>query len=432
MKNLNTFQVVIMVIFGVFAIIGVWVFASKRAGNSDVAQVRVWGTEDRAVMSRIIGDIVVEGSLDAQIKYEQKNPDSFNSELVEAIAEGVGPDVIILAHEDILRHKEKILMFPFQSLSERVFSDAFIDGAGIFRTPDGYIGLPFSIDPIVMYWNKSLFINEGIIRPPSYWDEFSGLAGKLTKKDSLQNVLQSFVSFGEYRNVNNAKSLISLLMLQAGTPIVRWNYDGTVGNYIEVRGENRLYPAEVALRFYTEFADPTKPTYSWNRSLPMSQKAFISGDLALYFGFASEVATIQNLNPNLNFDVAVVPQIRDSVEKATYGRFKAVSVLRSSRNPNTAYNVAGALSSATAMASMLETTTLPPVGRQFLGEKPLDPYKVVFYDSALIAKSWLEPDSQRISELFSDMIENITSGRMRVSESISHASGILDSLLKSI
>ena len=428
MKNNSLFQIAVLALFGFFAVVAVFFFSLQKNSSEVTAQIQVWGTEDQAFMNSLLGEFA-ENQI-AKITYVQKPASSFNQELVEAIAEGRGPDVIILDHRDILRHKAKISLFPFDSLSERDFRDAFLDGADVFWTPEGYIGLPFSIDPLVMYWNKSLFLNEGVIRPPSYWDEFATLAIKITKKDQSFTIEDSFVALGEYSNIENAKGIISILILQAGSPIISYDENGVLRNYLNLQNREGLRPADVAFRFYTEFADPSKSTYSWNRSLPSSQRMFTAGDLALYFGFASEVEAIRNANPNLNFDVAIVPQIRNTVEKMTYGNFKAVAVLKSSQNISAAYGVARLFASSNAMEFLALNSALPPVGKKVIENKPLDPYKVVFYDSALIARAWLDPDKSLTDTLFSDTVGDITSGRLRLNESVNRASDRLESLLR--
>ncbi len=60
--------------------------------------------------------------------------------------------------------------------------------------------------------------------------------------------------------------------------------------------------------FYTRFARPDNTLYSWNRSFSSDRDRFVSGDLALYFGYGSEGKELERLNPNLNFDIAEVPQ----------------------------------------------------------------------------------------------------------------------------
>jgi len=419
-----------MIIFAVFAMVGVGFFAMQRSDTtSAVGNVSIWGTIDDRVMNELIAN-VLDADTANTVSYKYFTKDNFDAELVEAIAEGRGPDIILLPHENILRHRAKIVTIPFETMPERSFIDSFADGSSIFRMNDGYIGFPFYVDPIVMYWNKSIFINEGILKPPTYWDEFNSLATKLTKKDQSSNIEKSFVSFGEFANVDHAKDILSMLIIQAGSPIVVLNNEGKPLNYLRYQDKNNLIPADTALRFYTEFADSSKSIYSWNRSLPSSLKSFIAGDLALYFGYASEVGAIRASNPNLNFDVAVVPQIRDSIEKGTYAKFISLSLLNSSQNKNGAYSVMSGLVSTNAMQFLSERMNVPPIGKALLAEIPLDPYKSVFYNSAIISKTWLDPDQKQTDSLFSTMVLDVTSGRLRVAESINKAYGILDSILE--
>jgi len=65
-----------------------------------------------------------------------------------------------------------------------------------------------------------------------------------------------------------------------------------------------------------------------------------------------------------------------------------------------------------------------------LSAKPKDVYKSVFYDSALLADSWLDPSASETDRIFQSMIEDVTSGRLRISSSVSRASNSIDTLLK--
>ena len=55
------------------------------------------------------------------------------------------------------------------------------------------------------------------------------------------------------------------------------------------------------LKFYTDFADPLKDVYSWNKSFSNSRDAFSAENLVFYLGYASELQSLINKNPNQNF-----------------------------------------------------------------------------------------------------------------------------------
>ena len=255
------------------------------------------------------------------------------------------------------------------------------------------------------------------------------MALKLTKKDGSLNIRQAAAALGEFSNITNAKEIISALIMQAGSPITRRK-----GDSIEVVLQDKfgkpIIPAESAINFYTEFANPLKAFYSWNRSLPKSKEYFISGDLAVYFGFASELFDIQAKNPNLNFDVAYFPQAKESRKLLTYGKMLAFAIPKNSINKSAALQVAVTLSRKSAIQSLGEATGLPPVRRDLLAEKPENAYKTIFYDSALRAASWLQPEGKETTRIFQDMIESITAGRRATSEAVQKANEELRLLIK--
>ena len=111
-------------------------------------------------------------------------------------------------------------------MSQAQFTDSFIDEGQIFLTPNGALALPFSIDPLVMYWNQDIFASAGLAKPPQYWNDFLNIAPKITSLDAGQSVAKSAVALGEWSNVTNAKAILSSLFMQAGDPIVARNAAG--------------------------------------------------------------------------------------------------------------------------------------------------------------------------------------------------------------
>lgn len=45
-------------------------------------------------------------------------------------------------------------------------------------TKDSIIAFPLTIDPLVMYWNRDILSNAGIVKPPAYWDEIYSIVKK--------------------------------------------------------------------------------------------------------------------------------------------------------------------------------------------------------------------------------------------------------------
>jgi ABC-type glycerol-3-phosphate transport system substrate-binding protein len=219
--------------------------------------------------------------------------------------------------------------------------------------------------------------------------------------------------------------------MQAGNPIVARRALGDLPQ--SVLSDNRGFstsPAEAALRFYTEFSNPVKTVYSWNRALPDSRQSFIAGDLALYIGFAGELAEIRRANPNLNFAVTELPQREDGDVKMTFGKMRAFAVPRTSGNPNAAFTVAAILTGAGPLALFAEASGLPPVRRDLLSRPQPDDVLSAFYNSAILSRAWLDPSDTETDGIFRDMIESTISGKARLSEAVRAAEEEINALLQ--
>lgn len=433
MNKITPFQVILLAVFGFFLVFAVLVFAGiiplfNKTPEGIGGEVVMWGTFPNSILREPVEEINRNANGAFSISYIEKSKITLDAELVEALAAGRGPDVLLLPHDLILRHRDKIFPIPFENFSIRQFIDTFLEEGELYLSAEGALALPFSVDPLVMYWNRDIFSGAGIAKPPEFWDEFLTLALDLTKVDNALNILQSTIALGEFSNVEHAKELLSLLILQAGNPIVS-SEGGKLNSVLSQAGGEITPPAESALRFFTEFSNSAKTIYSWNRSLPNSKDMFLAGDLAVYFGFASEWSDIRAKSPHLNFDVTLIPQIREGSRKATYATMEGVAVLRQSKNPGTAFYVVSLFSSKDFIKAMSLLSGLPPVRRDLLGAPPPGAVEGIFYSSALISRAWLDPNPVATREIFRQMVENTTSGRERLSEAVSRASDGIRRLL---
>jgi len=257
---MNIFQIVILAIFTFSLILAVLVFSgiipifdSTPAGVGGT--VTVWGTIPEEFLREPLKELNEENENVFSVRYIEKSKDTFDQELLEALASGKGPDLIFLPQDLILRHADKVLPVPYENMSARSFRDTFIEEGELYLRDDGILALPISVDPLIMYWNRDLFSSAGIARPPQLWDEFLTLAPRLTRKDEALNIHKSALAFGEFRNIRHAKDILSMLILQTNNPIVELSESGLDVVLSERRGA--LTPgAESALRFYTEFSNP--------------------------------------------------------------------------------------------------------------------------------------------------------------------------------
>lgn len=423
-----------MVVFGAFAVIAVLIFAGvlpglNSASNNFAGEIVVWGTIPESKMSKPLDDFNQENEKLFRIVYEEKNGKSFNRELVNALASGKGPDIFIMPSDNVVSEGDKTIPISYKTFPERDFKNQFIEAGEIYLTKDGILALPLTVDPLVMYWNRDIFSAAGVSAQPKFWDEFLTMAPSMTLLDKASNIKRSTIAFGEVRNVTHAKDIISMLILQTGNNIIERtdeNFESVINKAVDVTGS----PAESAVRFFMEFSNPSKRTYSWNRGMPESKDAFIAGDLAVYFGLASELPEISLKNPHLNFDVAIVPQIRDSKLNLTSARVYGLSIAKNSTKADAAFRAASALVSASFSGKLAEELGLPTPRRDLLSVKPDSSHGEVLERSALIGKTWLDPNPEETYNIFKDMVEGISSGKLTPSDALSRGNEELDSLVK--
>ncbi|HEY0908556.1 MAG TPA: extracellular solute-binding protein [Candidatus Paceibacterota bacterium] len=427
---MTRFQIIFSAIVVLLGVAGIATFALSKSGSgSNVPQLVMWGTLRSEVVSGFLSSVESDVQKTFKVTYVQKSPATIESEMIAQLARGMGPDMILMPQDFIVKQLDKFYIVPFENYSERTFKDSFIQEGELYLAPDGIIGFPFTVDPLVMYWNRDILTNEGYSRPPTSWTEFFTMAPKIVKRDGAGNISQALIAFGETRNVTHAKNMIALLSIQAGTPIVSFDSQGNIVSVFD-EGTGGLIPSEQALSYFVEFSNPNKSSYSWNRSMPNDKTAFAAGKLAVYFGSASELASIRAANPNLNFDVAAIPQTSGaSGNKVAFGSMNAIAIVKASPNPAAAFIAATNLSGLDLQTRWTEYSGFPPVRRDMFATLPSDAYKSVFYQSALIAKGWLDPDKEGTNEAFMRMVDNVTSGKMRVSEAVRAASLEMDRMI---
>ncbi len=433
---MSKFQLAVIGIFAFFAVGGVIGFGLFK-GNSGTLPPRtvIWGTVDKPSFSAYADYVTKRTDNVIRFDYKEIDPAVFDATLVEAIAINKGPDAILVSQETILKQTNKIIPVPYDNFPELEYKSTFIQEAELFLTGSGIKAIPFAIDPMVMYWNRTMFTNALISQPPKYWDQFITMAPQLTKKTQSLNIDESAFALGEYANIDHSKEILGLLMLQAGNPLVvetSQGYRSTLNSAFN----SAVLPADSALTFYTQFADPQKEVYSWNRSLPRSKDLFLSNKLAVYFGYASEYVELRDKNPNLNFDVTVVPQPRTAEGKQainiSHGKVYGLSILKSSKHPSDAYNAITALTNKSSIAYWSKITGLPAVRRDALSAKSSDAVATVFASSALISRGWLDPDKAQTDRIYKDLIEGVTSGRQLYGEALRQADQKIKDILDKI
>ncbi len=430
MKNISIFQIVVMAIFIFVAIVGIAIFAGFGGTNTQgTPSALIWGTLPGNYVNDVVREINI-AETKINVTYVQKDLATYQAELINALAEGRGPDIALLDDTMLYTQRNKILPIPYSVFNARDYLNTFVDASSVFMDTTGILAVPLSIDPLVMYWNKNIFAEVGLARAPSTWVEFQSEAPRIVKKTDSSSITRAYASFGSYSNVTNAKEIISTFLFQLNNPItaINSNTSAVYATIDQAPDENvSSKPIETILDFYTSFANPTNQSYTWNLSMPDSRTAFLSNVLATYIGYASELPSLQDKNPNLNFDVTEVPQDTGTIP-AVYGKITGLAIMKSTRNYAGAIGVISMLTSKESINSWSKLSNLPPVRRDSIAEYQANTYMTVFNRAAVKAKAWFDPNPNESDEAFRDMIESVATGRKPQAAAIRDVIGVLNSL----
>ncbi len=424
MKKTSKFQIIFLLVLIGFIIAGVVAFATYKGNksNQQLPAIMVWGTFPKSAFDQYVTQVNYTQPQPLNIKYVQESSDTFNQDFISALARGQGPDAILIPADLLLPNEDKLTPIPYSILPQRTFINSYIDESSVYLSDNGIYGIPFLADPLVMYWNRDMFNAAGIVMCPDpsctvYWDEFTGFNQKLTQKQDNGTISQSAIALGDFTNVANAREIFAALMFQIGNPITA-RTQGSVLSTLRTGGTGDPTPA---VQFFTQFVDPNNANYSWNRSWPNSKTAFLSGNLATYFGLSSELSDLRAKNPNLNFDVAQLPQVRTGGVKSIYAKLFGFSIVRASQNSNEAYQVISILTSPTNLAKVSASVYLPSASRAVIAAGSADPYMQIFDNSVLVAKTWLDSNPAQSRSIFADLVQSVTSGQKSVSSAINDA-----------
>lgn len=436
-KKSSNFQLILLIVFVIFAVVGVILFANpdskkKNEYGGVTGSAVIWGTYP---LTPEFGEFISQFNQKYKdifsIQYQSFDPRTFDREIVEALASGKGPDILLLPDDLVLRHSDKILPIPYtETFGQREFREQFAQASEIYLRTKGMLAFPYAIDPMVMYWNRDLFSSASIAQPPKYWDELQTITPRLTKIDRSSRITQSAVAFGEYGNLRNAKSLLAMLFLQGGSPIVFVETDKPIVALKKLRDGRPSENTKLALGYFMDFSNPEKMTYTWNRSKLNSEDEFLAGNLAIHFDYISSYKRLRQKNPNLNFDVALVPQRRGENAEITIARLHGLAPMKSSKNLPAAYAIIRILLQPENVTTFARIFSLPPVRRDLLAIRPDAPEMSVAYDAALRARTWLDPRPEETEKGFFEMVDAVSSGRADVSSTVTQLEVFLEELVR--
>ncbi len=373
--------------------------------TSDVT-LTYWGLwEPDEVLAEVLQDFEQETGI--VVNYSQQLPRDYRTRLQSDIASGRGPDIFRFHATWVPMLKEELAPLPTQVMSTTVYKDTFYPIAAEQLQVDGQIvGIPLMYDGLGLYYNKEVLqmANEQV---PETWAELRSLAARLTVRSGNQ-IERGGMAIGNTQNVDHFSDILALLIYQNG------------GN----PAQPMTSEVKDAIEFYASFAK-SNPVYS--TSLPSSTVAFARGEVAMMLAPSWRAFDVQNINPDLEFDIAPVPKLtEDGVSWATYW---AEGVNRRSQHRDEAWQLLEYLSSQEVLRKLYsEQSQIRAFGEIYprpdmANELVNSDYVSAFIEDAPRAKSWYlcsrthdDGLNDRIIEYYQDVVNTAVTGNLTDSD----------------
>jgi ABC-type glycerol-3-phosphate transport system substrate-binding protein len=438
-KNKNKIIKTISFLIVVFMIIPMLSGCSSSGSKKYLVDLEIWGSfDDTGDFSQIFGAAKDANPFIRNIVYKKIPIDSYENELIDALASGNGPDIFLINNAWMPRFEDKVVAAPSILINEQTFRNNFLDVvADDFIGKKGEIyGAPLTVDSLALYYNKDLFNAAGITNPPATWSELLDDTKKITKIDEYSEIKRSGLALGTIQNINRSTDVLDLLMLQNGAQLPN-------KNNITYKPDFNI--GKNAVEFYTQFSRFSSPVYSWNSRMHYSIDAFYEGDLGMMINYSWHINTIKNKNAKLNFAVAPVPQI-SSDKPVNYANYWSFVVNKNKKikqvdkdnligeeirtheawqflkfltlKNNGKFSVINAKTKSVKdypvtidPASLYAEKTKKPAARRDLVEKQkTDPFMGPFAYGNLIAETWYKKNSNMIESIWAEVIDDVNKG----------------------
>lgn len=343
-----------------------------------------------------------------EIIFSKKNGETYAQDLLSALASGAGPDIFSIHNSWLSEYIDLTAPAPDKVFKLKEYKAAFVDTVVRDFTKDEKIyGTAMSVDSLGLYYNKDLLGTAGIATPPKTWSELATQSQKIKKSDNKGYFVRSGVAIGLNKNVNRAVDILYLMMLQKG--VVPFSEDGTQPAFAQSAEKNgkNFNPGVEALDFYTSFALPSSDNYNWNARSDYSVDAFANGRAAFLYSYSYMRETILAKNPNLNFDVALVPQPDLDEPAVNFANYWGEVVAKQSKNQAAAWEFLKFITNKENLDKYYAQNKQPSSRNDLIELQAQDSEIGAFATANLTAKPFFRPKQKEMDEIFGKMIDNI-------------------------
>ena len=288
---LTFFGLLLVLILGWLLVTKV-ILPRRVASTPPVTEIIYWGLwEPNEVLTSIFAQFENQNP-GVKVNYVQQKSQDYRERLQTSFSSNQGPDLFRFHHTWVPMLKNDLALLPSQIYSSADFQTLFYPVANEWLKGNrGIYGIPLEIDGLGLFYNTTIFSSAGKT-PPTTWEDLRVVAKQLAviNKEQLQ---RGGVALGTTNNVEHWSDILGVMLLQnAADPAKPNNTNG-----------------QDALTFYVNF---NTLDHVWDSTMPPSTYAFATEKVAMILAPSWRAFDIHDLNPNLRFAIAPIPQLPDS------------------------------------------------------------------------------------------------------------------------
>lgn len=358
---------------------------------------------------------------DISVIYEKKNPANFETESINAIAAGKGPDIWVVPSTWMAKHNGKLAALKDWKLDSKkkktnaeVFKDDYLSVvANDCIKDDQVLGMPIFVDSLSLFYNPNLLnqkfqnyikdhpnadpanVNKILATPPKTWADLESMI-KLYGANTI--------GLGS-SDIEHASDILTALMLQYGAQMTSEDNKNAIFHTAKNSINDVAYPGTKALDYYVSFSKKDSPNFTWDRSEKSAYQAFVKEKVAMMIGYKQEMNKIKT---DLGYEpgLASLPQIKDTTKPLDLAYYQVFTVPKSSQNQDKAWNF---------ILSLVNPEILP----KYLNKVGVNSALKIQTDGSTdwadiqnkIATSWFNPDPVVVDKIFKTAIDQVLDGQ---------------------
>ena len=367
-----------------------------------VGELLIWGIDDKAVFNDTIISPYNASFPGVEIRYEQFSLSNYEDQLINALAAGRGPDLLMVHRSWLPKHADKLAFLTEEQYALATLRNDFPEVVSTdFYRPGGTFAFPLYLDTLSLFYNRDIFSNAGIAKAPQTWEELDEIIPRLLEADEAGRITQAAIALGgSTKSIANAADILGLFFLQDGVQMTQERSEETEAVFAR--------SGEASFRRYLNYANPAEPNYTWNDDLGDSINNFASEDVAMIVDYGSQENSLQKKNAFLNFSVSALPQKAGEERAVNYADYWGLAVSATSVNRSLAWDFIGTtLLNSETMSAYSEATGKPAALSSLVAAYASNPSTSFLSKQILTAKSWLQPDENFVRDSFSKAIRSV-------------------------